>query len=150
MTQGTQAEVEHVKLPTRGRNILDLVLTSEENMVEDLEVREPIANSDHNLIVFRLIHKTEEEEEKKIKYNYDKANYEIIKEKLDSMEWGVRFEGKSVQDMWEIFRKEVIELRDTLVPIVKVGRYKRVYPKWMTRKIKKLIKKKIKRGRDMI
>lgn len=60
---------QHVKLPTRGKNILDLVLTSAENMVEDLEVRGTIANNDYNLILFRLIHKTMEEENKIINYN---------------------------------------------------------------------------------
>ena len=41
--------------------------------------------------------------------------------------------------MWKIFKKEIIEIRDSQVPIAKV--YKRIYPKWMTGKIKKLIKK---------
>ena len=41
--------------------------------------------------------------------------------------------------MWKIFKREITEIRDSQVPIAKV--YKRVYPKWMTGKIKKLIKK---------
>ena len=35
---------------TRGRNILDLVLSSEENMVVGLEVGEPFGTSDHRVI----------------------------------------------------------------------------------------------------
>ena len=130
---------QHVKVPTRGKNILDLVLSSEENMIEDLEVRGPVANSDHNLITFRLMYKTEEEDKRKINYKYDKADYVAIQEKIRLIKWRERFEGKTVEDMWKIFKREITEIRDSQVPIAKV--YKRVYPKWMTGKIKKLIKK---------
>lgn len=40
-----------VSQPTRGQNILDLILTSSD-YVEDLSVREPF--SDHNLITFKI------------------------------------------------------------------------------------------------
>ena len=41
---------QHVNEETRGRDILDLVLSSEENMVVGLEVREPFGTSDHRVI----------------------------------------------------------------------------------------------------
>jgi hypothetical protein len=42
--------VQHVHKPTRENNILDFVVTSEQNMVEDLVVKEHLANSDHNIV----------------------------------------------------------------------------------------------------
>ena len=42
---------QHVDQATRGENILDLVVSTEPDMVEDLEVLCPIANSDHRAIV---------------------------------------------------------------------------------------------------
>ena len=45
--------IQHVLKPTRYDNILDLVLSSEENMVEDLLVLEHLANSDHNIITWK-------------------------------------------------------------------------------------------------
>ena len=41
---------QHVLKPTRYDNLLDLVLSSEENMVEELFVLKHLANSDHNII----------------------------------------------------------------------------------------------------
>ena len=41
---------QHVLKPTRYDNLLDLVLSSEENMVEKLFVLEHSANTDHNII----------------------------------------------------------------------------------------------------
>ena len=45
--------IQHVFKPTRYDNILDLVLSSEEDMVEDLFVLEHLANSDHNIITWK-------------------------------------------------------------------------------------------------
>ena len=45
---------QHVRQPTRGDNILDLIFSSEEKMVEEVRILPPLANSDHNAISFRM------------------------------------------------------------------------------------------------
>ena len=45
---------QHVNEPTRSENILDLVLSACESMVDNLVVHELFANSDHNFITFDL------------------------------------------------------------------------------------------------
>ena len=42
--------IQNVNTPTRGDKILDLVLSSEKALVNDMEISCPIANSDHNII----------------------------------------------------------------------------------------------------
>jgi len=44
--------IQHVSEPTRGGNILDLVFTSEDNMVENLKAREHFSSSDHNIVAW--------------------------------------------------------------------------------------------------
>ena len=39
---------------TRGENLLDLVLSTERNLVEDLRVKSPIGRSDHVTVQFEL------------------------------------------------------------------------------------------------
>ncbi len=46
---------QHVTKPTRYGNILDLVISSEADMIEDVDVREPAVNSDHCTIHFQLV-----------------------------------------------------------------------------------------------
>ena len=58
----------HVKEPTTGKNILDLILSTEENMISDVEIHCPISTSDHNLITFQLKCSTLEKD--KININY--------------------------------------------------------------------------------
>ena len=41
---------QHVSSPTRGSNILNLVFTTEPGMVEEVQVRENLANCDHNIL----------------------------------------------------------------------------------------------------
>ena len=45
---------QHVDQATRGDNILDLVLSTERNLVEDLRVTAPIGRSDHVTVQFEL------------------------------------------------------------------------------------------------
>ena len=49
---------QHVKEGTREDNILDLVLSSEADMVENLEVACPISNSDHKVLYWKLVIET--------------------------------------------------------------------------------------------
>jgi len=46
-----------------------------------------------------------------LKYNYWKADYPAIREKLSSINWKLEFENKSVNDMW----KYLISVTDTCV-----------------------------------
>jgi len=46
---------QKVLAPTRGANILDLVLSSDPDIVENLVVGCPVANSDHNLLEFDIL-----------------------------------------------------------------------------------------------
>jgi len=46
---------QHVRQPTRQNNIPDVVISSKENMVNDVEILKHLGNSDHNIIVRKLI-----------------------------------------------------------------------------------------------
>ena len=39
---------QHVLEPTRGENVLDLVLSSQHGLVDNVKIHEPLGNSDHN------------------------------------------------------------------------------------------------------
>ena len=46
---------QHVRQPTRENNILDLVISSNVNMVNDVQVLEHLGNSDHNILLWKSI-----------------------------------------------------------------------------------------------
>ena len=47
--------IQHVSVPTRNNNKLDLVMTTEANMVENTQVIEHFYNSDHNIVIWDLV-----------------------------------------------------------------------------------------------
>ena len=66
---------EHVHEPTRSNNILDLILTSESNMVDQVQVKEHLATSYHNILMWKLCCDIKIGESKREKYAYQKADY---------------------------------------------------------------------------
>ena len=65
-----------VRVPTRGRNVLDLVFTTDDEMVKDVEVGLGLAGSDHGTVTFKV---TVGNDPEKIgfgrKLNLRRANY---------------------------------------------------------------------------
>ena len=45
---------QHVLEPTRGGNVLDLILSSQNELVDNVKVHEPLGSSDHNQIHFNI------------------------------------------------------------------------------------------------
>ena len=50
---------QHVLVPTRGKNVLDIVLSSQKVLVDNVKILEPLGNSDHNQIHFDINVKSE-------------------------------------------------------------------------------------------
>jgi len=46
---------QHILAPTRGKNNLDLVLSTKNGMVDDIAIGCPVGNSDHNLLEFTIM-----------------------------------------------------------------------------------------------
>ena len=65
-----------------------------------------------------------------------------IRQDLESIDWGRLFEGKSISDMWESFKCQLIGIQDQHVPVrmkSKCGKYRE---SWITRDIMSFVKKK--------
>ena len=45
--------------PTRGENVLDIVLSAQKELVDNVKIHEPLGNSDHNQIHFDINVKSE-------------------------------------------------------------------------------------------
>ena len=78
---------QHVNEPTRGRgsdkpSVLDLVLSNEEGMVDSVDIEAPLGASDHGLINITFRSHIDEEPPKLI-FQYEKADYNKMRELLD-------------------------------------------------------------------
>ena len=57
---------QHVLEPTRGENVLDIVLSSQKELVDNVKIHEPLGNSDHNQIHFDINVKSESKNKKNV------------------------------------------------------------------------------------
>ena len=57
---------QHVLEPTRGENVLDIVLSSQKEFIDNVRMCEPLESSDHNQIYFII--KVKGEQNRKIRY----------------------------------------------------------------------------------
>ena len=103
---------QHVKEPTRGKNVLDLIFSSEPEMIEDMTVLAPIANSDHNVLHWHIVCNTVRELRIGVQFNYNQGNYREMRKEMVNIKWDEEFREKMVDEMWNIFRRLFLECRD--------------------------------------
>ena len=97
-----------VHLPTRGNNILDLVLTTNEDLIENLTVDNKISNSDHRAITFdlRLKNKVANISNEKIP-DFRKGNFQNLRKILAETDWNQFSNINDINAQWKIFHRIV-------------------------------------------
>ena len=68
---------QHVLEPTRGENVLYIVLSSQKELVDNVKIFEPLGNSDHNQIHFDINVKSESKIRKRTRETSTKVNTKI-------------------------------------------------------------------------
>ena len=126
-----------VKEPTRGNNILDLVLTTEDNIVRNLKVGEELGGSDHRLIRFNLmVPEVEERRNEARKLDYRRANFEDLRTGVREMALpGDRDAGC----LWTAFKSSFMEIQSRCIPLKRPGRAA-IQPKWFNGEIRRQIR----------
>ena len=134
---------QHVTVPTRfrgnERSTLDLILTQEEEDIKNINVYQPIGNSDHGVVTAEFICEWKSKTEPKMRRAYYKGDYNTIMDKLNEINWTEKFMGQPIQDCWNIFKETYIKLVNEHVPLISPKEYNEP---WMNDKIMKLWKKK--------
>ena len=81
--------------PTRGDNILDLILTNNCDMVLDVEI------GDHNIITFKAnVNPYQRKSSKKEFYNFHKADWSGLNELFKHMPWDCVFVSNDMNEVW--------------------------------------------------
>ncbi len=131
---------QHVIKPTRDSNkTVDIVLSTEPGLVEEVEIGCPVANSDHYTIRFIIPLNNNKGWRKKQEVRcYNKADYNKICEKLKAVQWQSIEEGEDVQQEWFAIKGELLRCMEELVPKKEARSSKQ--PPWMRKRVMNLIK----------
>jgi len=98
---------QFVSAPTRGNNLLDLILSNIDEGVYDVHVQEPFLDSDHCSITFSVpgISGVRSLEKESVLRDFRRADYDRINEYLCAVDWNFLFADceDSVQKHWDMF-----------------------------------------------
>ena len=78
---------QHVRRPTHYRGeqtptLIDLVLTNEEGMIDNITHKAPIGHSHHQVLSFDFIAYSEEKSNEQVRYIYSKGDYDKIRDEV--------------------------------------------------------------------
>lgn len=132
---------QHVQNDTRFRGSvcpsnLDLVFSNDELLTEDLSLT-------FNLLcdINEKINPTYESNS----YLYHKGDYESMKRHLNSLNWDLEFNEKTLEEKWETFKSSLQHCVENFIPKKYVGNMKnktKLKPVWMTKEAIKSVKMK--------
>ncbi len=134
--------IQHVDFPTRDNNILDLVFSTEKNMVESVDVIGKLGSSDHDSLEFKIISYIERG--KKINKTPDmrKANWDEINSELVKVNWKNIFDKLTVEESWDKLKGIIENLSKQYIPMKKIKA--RNKPLWWNSNLMRVIRKKAK------
>ena len=75
---------QHVLEPTRATRVLNIVLSSQKELVDNVEIKELLGSSDHNQMHFNINIKSDKTKVKQCRRDFRKGNYKDILEKFST------------------------------------------------------------------
>jgi len=105
---------QHETSRTTERSLLDLVLTNEPEVINEVENLGKFATSDHSLLFWKINVGREENSTKVIRVDYNKMDLNGIREELRSCNWDEEMKG-NVNESWVLFKKRLLDLQHKYV-----------------------------------
>ncbi|KAF2350154.1 Endonuclease/exonuclease/phosphatase [Trinorchestia longiramus] len=127
---------QHVNEPTRGNNILDLVMTTTDLSINGLEVTDKIG--DHQMIDFTLeVQDPNRRTQHKQVLDYKRASFELMKEELGSHNYEVLMRNKNAEECYMILKEKIATATEHHIPRKQIRATNN--PSWFSQEIKRLI-----------
>ena len=111
---------QHVLEPTRAARVLDIVLSSQKEFVDNVVIQEPLGSSDHNQLHFNI--KSDKTKVKHCRRDFRRGNYEEIRKSLALTDGNDKMNNKTATECWNILRGELDNAIDSYVPMKKQGK----------------------------
>ena len=141
---------QHATKPTRHRigqssSLLDLVFTSDPEMVEDSNINHlaPLGSSEHEVSLWNVICYLEVTEANSAgkEWNYLHTNIPEMKEYLTDINWANLLSSNNVNDNWLTLKNIILDAQSKFVPRL-CNKKSNNKPPWLKKSIHKQIKKK--------
>lgn len=122
-------------------NILDLVISKDENMVDSVDYEGRLGKSDHEMLMVTMRLKTADGARSAASRNYDRADYGEMQREMGQVRWEEVLRDMDVEECWSTIKRFHDNLVAKWVPWRRKRRGK-VPPKWMNDDIRKSVTEK--------
>ncbi len=85
----------HVLEPTRAAKVLDIMLPSQKEFVDNAVIQEPLGGSDHNQLHFNINIKSDKTKVKQCRRDFRKGIYQEIRKSLAHIDWNDNMKNKT-------------------------------------------------------
>ena len=113
---------QHVLEPTTAARVLDIVLSSQKEFVDNVVIQEPLGSSDQNQLNFNINIKSDKTKVKQCRRDFRKGNYKEIRKSLAFIDWNDKMKNKTATECWTILRGDLDSAIDSYVPMKKQGK----------------------------
>ena len=127
---------QFVQEPTRDNHVLDLVLATKEELIENLHVGDEFSTSDHREISFSISFTAGELKESKEKVpDYRKANFRKLNSLLNEIDWSQLRTTYDINIQWKIFTHIYSKAVQECIPTKNRRPMHNTKPKWWNKEI---------------
>ena len=98
---------QHVLKPTRATMVLDIVLSSQKEFVDNVVIQEPLGSSDNNQLHFNINIKSDKTKVKQCRRDFRKGKYKDIRKSLAHIDGNDKMKDKTATECWNILRGEI-------------------------------------------
>ena len=105
--------------------MLDSILSSQNELVDNVKVHKPLGSSDHNQIHFNIKVKTGNTYKKQWRRNFNKGKYKEMRTYLANIDWNNLLKNKTATECWTCLKYEIEGIIEKFVPLRKQGKRSR-------------------------
>ena len=102
--------------------VLDIVLCSQKQFVDNVVIQEPLGSSDHNQLHFNINLKSDKTNVKQCRRDFRKGNYKEIRKSLAHIDRNDKMKNNTATECWNILKREIDSAIDSFVPMKKQGK----------------------------
>ena len=90
---------QHVLEPTRAARVLDIMLSSQKEFVDNVVVQEPLGSRDHNQLYYNMKIKSDKTKVKQCRRDFRKGNYKEIRKSLAHIDWNDKMKNQTATEV---------------------------------------------------
>lgn len=109
---------QHVTTPTRAGAILDLLLSTEPDLINEVKVVDRLGDSDHNMLTWSIVFGARPWISHRVILDYQRADFDSIRRELGLVPWVQLLQG-DVQTCWVTFKEILLNLEKSMCQLKK-------------------------------